>query len=202
MSIRKTDIDGNGQSEILFSDRKGSRSGIFLLQHLDSPPWFDPPELIGAAGDEVMFLDVADLNSDNKPDIAAAIRPDKISYFYQPEDSTDSKWERREQFAGVPGERFGSSKAVAIADINRDGRLDAVITCERADGKLSGVFWVTMRTASSERGLHYRDISGPDGVKYDRMELLDIDKDGDLDIMTCEERSNLGVFWYENPTIP
>jgi hypothetical protein len=46
------------------------------------------------------------------------------------------------------------------------------------------------------------DISGPKGIKFDRMELLDVDKDGDLDILTCEERENgkgLGLFWYENP---
>jgi hypothetical protein len=24
--------------------------------------------------------------------------------------------------------------------------------------------------------------------------------DGDLDVLTCEERANLGVIWYENPT--
>ena len=27
-----------------------------------------------------------------------------------------------------------------------------------------------------------------------------MDADGDLDLLTCEERENLGVFWYENPT--
>ena len=31
------------------------------------------------------------------------------------------------------------------------------------------------------------------------MELIDLDGDGDLDVMTCEERKNLGVIWYENP---
>ena len=36
----------------------------------------------------------------------------------------------------------------------------------------------------------------------DRIELLDLDGDGDLDVLTCEERQNkngLGVIWYENP---
>ena len=37
--------------------------------------------------------------------------------------------------------------------------------------------------------------------KFDRMELIDLDGDGDLDMMTCEERQNLGVVWYENPGI-
>ena len=44
------------------------------------------------------------------------------------------------------------------------------------------------------------DISGADGIKFDRIELLDLDADGDLDVITCEERDNLGVIWYENPT--
>jgi hypothetical protein len=52
-------------------------------------------------------------------------------------------------------------------------------------------------------GLNY-DVSGPAGIKYDFVYLIDIDKDGDLDILTCEENNNsetdagLGVIWYEN----
>ena len=33
-----------------------------------------------------------------------------------------------------------------------------------------------------------------------RMEMLDMEGDGDLDLMTCEERGQLGVIWHENPT--
>jgi hypothetical protein len=46
------------------------------------------------------------------------------------------------------------------------------------------------------------EVSGPAGIKFDRIELCDIDGDGDLDVLTCEERHmkrGLGVFWYENP---
>ena len=42
-------------------------------------------------------------------------------------------------------------------------------------------------------------ISDAEGVKYDRIELLDLDRDGDLDMITCEERAGLGVVWFENP---
>ncbi len=40
---------------------------------------------------------------------------------------------------------------------------------------------------------------GPDGTKFDLMQVLDLDADGDLDVITCEERDQLGVIWYENP---
>ncbi len=33
-------------------------------------------------------------------------------------------------------------------------------------------------------------MSGPAGIKYDFVELIDIDKDGDLDILTSEEYNN------------
>lgn len=44
-------------------------------------------------------------------------------------------------------------------------------------------------------------VSGKEiGEKFDRIELLDLDGDGDPDLLTCEERENLGVIWYENPS--
>ena len=49
------------------------------------------------------------------------------------------------------------------------------------------------------------DLSGKGGSKFDRIELLDLDGDGDLDVITCEENGGknsrgLGLIWYENPT--
>ena len=49
--------------------------------------------------------------------------------------------------------------------------------------------------------LPFHEISGEEeGAKFDLIQTLDLDGDGDLDIVTCEERDNLGVIWYENPT--
>ena len=35
-------------------------------------------------------------------------------------------------------------------------------------------------------------LAGADGI-----ELIDLDGDGDMDVLTCEERDNLGVIWYD-----
>ena len=76
--------------------------------------------------------------------------------------------------------------------IDDDQIPDFVITCENAKGKLKGVLFGTVFS-------EFEAVSDAEGVKYDRIELLDLDDDGDLDIITCEEKAGLGVVWFENP---
>ncbi|MBA3313921.1 MAG: VCBS repeat-containing protein [Planctomycetaceae bacterium] len=95
----------------------------------------------------------------------------------------------------------GTGKAVAIDDLNGDGRRDLAVTCENAKGT-TGVFWLEQTNvldATDEARWRFHDISGRDGTKFDRIELVDLDGDGDLDLLTCEEAEGLGVIWYENP---
>ena len=95
----------------------------------------------------------------------------------------------------------GSGKAVEIGDIDLDGRLDLVYSCEGASEGREGVVWLSYDKTPAEPRWTSHALAGPQGVKFDRLELLDLDGDGDLDVLTCEERDNLGVIWYENPTL-
>ncbi len=202
MSIVETDIDGDKNPDVIFSDRKGNRTGVYWLKSTAEAPFFEKEILLGGSGEEVMFLDVVDLNRDGRLDIAVAIRKSTIGFLYQPKESPESgNWERKDQSEGVPQDRFGGSKALRVADMNADGILDVVLTCEGADKELSGAMMVNVHTGPLAGELLHTNISGPEGVKYDRIELLDIDGDGDLDLMTCEERAHLGVFWFENPAL-
>ena len=63
----------------------------------------------------------------------------------------------------------------------------------------SGVVWLS-HGGDPRRGTWTRhEISGLEGVKFDLVPLLDLDGDGDLDVITTEEITNLGIIWYENP---
>ena len=200
MSIRDLDLDGDGHREIVYSDRKGSRSGVWAMSHLTEEPWISAPVLLGFSGEEVMFLDIADLNGDQKPDIAAALRPQKFGGLIQPpERPWRTKWMTASIGAISNLTEFGTSKAIRIADLDLDGSLDAAATCENAKGVLSGVFSFPVQPQPDGIAGAAANISGSDGVKYDRIELVDLDGDGDLDLMTCEERFGLGVCWFENP---
>ena len=94
---------------------------------------------------------------------------------------------------------FGTAKAVAVGDIDLDGTPDIVFTCEAAKGELSGVGLLRHSGDPTASQWDATDVGGPEGVKFDQVELVDLDGDGDLDILTCEETDLLGVVWYENP---
>jgi hypothetical protein len=182
MSIVSCDIDKDGDIDIVYSDRKGAKSGVYWLEN-QGKTW--PVHLVGALGREVMFLDSVG------HEIFAAVKPNRVIVFHQKSRATEP-WRTTELgFDNLP---IGHAKAVTAADVDLDGGPDLILTCEGAEGPRSGVVWAKLS------GNEVFDISGPEGVKFDLAPAIDLDGDGDLDIITTEEAENLGVIWYENPT--
>ena len=89
-------------------------------------------------------------------------------------------------------DRFGTAKAARAADLDEDGQLEIAVSCESATGDKSGVFYLKQVDGKWEP----HDI-GSRGLKYDRIELLDLVVMA-IDLLTCEERFH-AVLWYENP---
>jgi hypothetical protein len=199
MSLRARDMDGDGDLDILASDRKGPRRGCLWLENpgpkaAASSTWTE--QRIGSVNEhEVMFLDAADLDGDGLEDVVAAVREGPL-LFHRRMSPKSPRWETFE--IDLPA-GMGTGKAVVAADINLDGAADLVFTCENAKDGKAGVAWLSYRGTPASRGWEVHGISGPAGVKFDRIELLDLDQDGDLDVVTCEETENLGIIWYENP---
>ena len=201
MSIEYLDIDADGHKDVLISDRKGPQSGIKWFRHPGtgslSQPWEE--NVVGLSGKEPMFLAIADLNGDGQEDIIAADMAEGIFYF-EKMDASGKHWKDSLLFAypEVVGKR---GKSVACVDIDNDGALEIVTSYEEAENAYGVIY--SKYNESTHTWEHF-PISSMAGIKYDKILPLDIDRDGDMDIFTTEERENgngLGVIWYENPTI-
>ncbi|WP_165698968.1 FG-GAP repeat domain-containing protein [Bremerella volcania] len=190
MSLVSEDINQDGQADLLFSDRKGKQRGVYWID-LSREKRSQTPNLIGGAGHEVMFLDAADLDQDGHRDVVCTTYGDTILWLRRT--GSDPVFEQIEIL--MPA-NTGTGKSVRVADVNLDGQNNLVISCGNS-GKKHGVMWMQKR--EGEWIAH--TISGTEeGIKFDLLQLIDLDGDGDLDVLTCEERDNLGVIWYENPT--
>ncbi len=92
---------------------------------------------------------------------------------------------------------------MACGFVDGDDLIDVVFT---GSGHGHGVFMMSPR-ADIASGMTW-DLSNlapyADYMKYDNLELVDLDADGDLDVVTSEEGEGVftagdGVIWFENP---
>lgn len=197
MTLATADLDHDGDADLLASDRKGSHRGVFWLENPGpgavraGEPWAG--HTILAAQDDVMFVDLVPAGAGWQ--LAAAVKPRRLVVCASGKE-VNQPWQVTTE-AVIP-EGFGTAKAVRIAALNPGFPAGLLFTCKGAKGDRSGIGWFPADGKGSFQVV--RDIGGPAGVKYDLIELLDLDADGDLDVITCEETDNLGVVWYENPT--
>ena len=198
MSLISHDMDLDGDLDILASDRRGEKSGVLWLEN---PGPYESDEIwaehrVGPVGkNETMFLALSDLDADGKTDIVAAVKDGPLLFLRRVTQSPP-EWEVHEIEMPL---NTGTGKSVAVGDIDGDGRNDIVVSTEAASGSLEGVKWLSFDRSPEERLWTTHELSGPAGVKFDLVHLLDVDTDGDLDVLTTEERKGLGVIWYENP---
>ena len=142
MSLVASDMDGDGDLDIVFTDRKGQHSGAFWLENpgpgaAQTKPWRE--HAVGGAGREVMFLQPVDLDRDGLEDVLVATKPREILWLRRLDRSGD-RWEPH----SIPmPETAGTAKGVNAADFNGDGRLDVVFSCEGSEPPRQGLMWLS-----------------------------------------------------------
>ena len=223
MTLRPHDIDGDGDQDIVATDRRGPRRGTLWLENPGAEnaaesEWRE--HRIGPVDEhEAMHNAIADLDQDGLSDVLAAVKGGP-NWPWEPADSdlpvpirfhrrtaqTPPIWQTR--LIDMPA-NAGSGKGVEVADIDLDGRLDVVISCEHAYKGRVGVFWMSYDESPTEPQWAMHSISGSDGYIFDLIQLADLDGDRDMDVITLEEKGpylargyqgkELGVVWYENP---
>ncbi|MCL5283059.1 MAG: VCBS repeat-containing protein [Planctomycetes bacterium] len=202
MSLVARDMDGDGDVDIVFTDRKGTHTGAAWLENPGpgaAPTKLWTEHVIGGAGREVMFLELADLDRDGLEDVLVGAKPREILWLRRL-DRSGRAWEPHsiQQPANS-----GTAKAVNVADFDGDGKLDLVFSCEGAKPPLQGLMWLSCEGPFATGKWIPHLLSGPDGIKHDLIGIVDLSGDGHPDVITTEEsaganRKGLGVIWYEN----
>mgnify|MGYP001282699519 CR=1 FL=1 len=206
MSIIPYDIDNDGDLDIVYTDRLNEGRGCWWLENPNNQ--FDQKwskHLIGSGKGEFMFADIADIDADGMDEILVAYKEQafhgkKIKQaskliIFNRDNHTSEKWTKEE----IPFPYFtGSAKGIQCGDMNNDGLMDIVLSCEDAFKGRIGIFMFINQSGKKWKNQY---ISSFKGIKFDQIELHDIDNDNDLDIITTEEWENLGVIWFRNPHI-
>jgi hypothetical protein len=183
MSIQNIDMDQDGDIDIVFSDRKTRTRGVGWLEQPNdgdvNKTWQE--HSVGGTEHEPMFIDA----TPNR-----ILVPTRQASWIDFRKTKNGIWNQtlHQNPISVP---FGKA-------IRTFGQNNIVLTANTAadrENKDQPGLW--LKTPGSS----WQSIDTETECKFDRMELVDLDADGDLDIITCEERQLLGVVWYENPRI-
>jgi hypothetical protein len=174
--VAAADLDGDGLVEIItMSDRNNLR--WYKIPRDPTQPWLrhdiGPAVHAGVA--------VGDIDGDGDLDIV------RSNIWYENADGKGTKWiEHRNIPFGAPKGPFPLATRCVVCDINRDGKMDLVMTeneirngriawIENLDGK--GLQWKVHELAAADKSAR---------GAYHSLAVADFDQDGDLDIFTCE----------------
>jgi len=192
MSLIPMDMDGDTDLDVLISDRKNdapsSDIGSRWLKNDGSATW--PSQRIHKH------------ISEGEPKFLHAFSATSII------DNSSSATQNRTAFRNWNGTAWvttavtqpgsvGRVHDVEPCDIDNDTVDDLVFTYSTAVGDAIGV--------SALMGPGYTTLVNIDqaqGEKYDNVRCIDIDGDGDLDVLTSEQNAGLGVVYFSNPEVP
>jgi hypothetical protein len=156
---------------------------------------------------------IGDLDADGRNDVLAHA-PERIYWFRNlgtaPGDPAPA-FETRE-IPKPEAARF-RARPLELADLDGDGQLDVIGALIHHEGALpenkAAVFWMKREGETwSTRVIKWADgfagLGAMNGEKWDQIIPVDVDRDGDLDLMANVEEYNrlgsvLAVVWFENP---
>jgi hypothetical protein len=203
------DMDADQLNDIVYSGRYGvgwfrNPGHAVLQQNPEDAVW--ERIVISDIGSEFTFCDHTGDGSQNLIAVTAQ-GSEMVAQWFKRLDETGRRWAEYhitsdDKRPGMVSGRKFALKGVACGFVDADDTIDLVFT---ASGHGYGVFMMSPRSeiAAGDAWALIGLSSPDDTMKYDNLELLDIDNDGDLDITTTEEggifSSGQGVLWFENP---
>lgn len=170
------DIVPGGKPEILLA----GGDGIYCIRIPDNPrsqPW--PAHRI-AAGTADEGIGTGDLDGDGRTDIVAVYGDGtKLAWWRNP-GTLETEWPRYPL-----GATYKQADRIAVLDVNRDGRLDVVVT-EEASSQPACLYWFEHPAQGIEE--QWRRHTVVCQYTLNSLDVGDLDRDGVPEIVTAEHR--------------
>ncbi len=198
MSLIPMNVDGDGDIDLVISDRQDSLRGSRWLRNDGGGVWTNQTIFVPASGEEAKFLTIADVRGTSALDIILVVSGTTYDRIFISENLGGwTSWSTVE-LAAVSD--VGDGVGTDICDIDGDAQMDMVVTYGDCTPPDACLVWLT-GPAFTTRNL----ISLGDHEKLDRPMCFDIDDDGDNDVATTSQREGLlsntlqqGSVWHEN----
>ena len=204
------DMDGDTLPDIVFSGRNGvgwfRNPGVHALGRSPGTAVWERI-VITETGSEFGFC-APIVNDLEDIVVATSHKSGMVAKWLKRLDSSGRHWEEYPITSDKLRAENSSSrkfvlKGVACGYVDGDDKIDVVFT---GSGHGHGVFIMSPRAdITSGKAWDLANIAPyADNMKYDNLQLVDMDNDGDLDVLTSEEGEGIftvgdGVLWFENP---
>ncbi len=225
MELRIVNMNQDEYPDVFYTDRKIT-AWLMNPQENYTENWV---RVVISPQGHSMFSDVVDLDGDGLLDVVVAYRgapprkPPGLVWFKRLNNEDNSYDEypiNIPELMKGDGSHEVLAKAAKVADFDGNGVKDIVLSMvDKDDTNVHGIGLfsppiingVPVFTNPNWSFTPIADNVNGSGKKFDDLLIVDIDDDGDLDIVTSEEAETvngddvgLGVVWYRNPlsTVP
>jgi len=183
------DVNSDGVMDVIAVSQIDGRIVWFENQHTPDRLQFSEAREIASGLDGLETVAVADLDSDGDPDVVSGDYQSDIVAWHENNGGAFTSHMVDDSADGVI--------AVAVADINADDRPDVLASTAENDR----ILWYEQSTPDSTYTGPAR-FEAPITVSTDvdepeSLAAADVDRDGDLDILSASFRSGI-VAWHEN----
>ncbi len=183
-SVISADIDGDGDNDIIAAF---GADKIAWYENLNGPDNFSEQRVITTDVDAAYAVNCSDLDGDDDLDIlSASLMDDKIAWY----ENTDGQGTFSDQV--IISEIADGARDVLTADVDGDGDLD-VFSVSDNDNKVA---WYENLDGLGSFG--YQRVISNNAGSIRSVSSVDIDSDGDYDVIIPVDDEVDAIIWYEN----